>query len=89
MKECPHSRLECECNPVKEETVSRSLLEEIQDFAEMANIIASLLVGHRAILISGGIDPAVVDQMVYNLHSSTLGTRDSHDNFPFYEEEDE
>lgn len=73
MEGCPH----CQCNLPTEKP---NLLEEIMEFAEIANTAASLLAGHRAILIDGGIDPAVVDQMVYNLHSKILGTR-SYDDF--------
>lgn len=71
----------------------KNIAESIMEFAEIANTAASLLVGHRAILISGGIDPAVVDQMVYNLHCKILGTG-SYDSFPvaefieYYEDEE-
>lgn len=57
-----------------EEPEGKSLLESIHDFAEIANAAASLLVGHRSILISGGIDPVVVDHMIYNLHCKLLAT---------------
>lgn len=77
MEGCPH----CECNLPKERP---SLLEDVMEFAEIANTVASLLVGHRAILISGGIDPAVVDNMIYKLHAKILGTGD-YDPFQFVE----
>jgi hypothetical protein len=62
------------------------------EFAEFINGGASLIVGHRAILIESGINPVVVDQMCYNLHSYFLGRLEDDDStviFEVYEEDDE
>lgn len=70
---------------------TKTPLDAIGDFAEFINAAASLIVGHRAILIESGINPVVVDQMCYNLHSYFLGNIDDTEVvFEAYEEfEDE
>lgn len=55
------------------ETEGKSPLEAIQDFAEYANAIASLVVGHRRILVEGGFDINLSDSMAAALHAQLLG----------------
>lgn len=53
--------------------IIKSPLEAIQDFAEYANSIASLVVGHRRILVEGGFDINLADSMAASLHAQLLG----------------
>jgi hypothetical protein len=57
---------------MEELKVEKSALDVITDVAEVANAVASLLVGHRKILVEGGFDPNLVDSMCANLHSKLL-----------------
>jgi len=71
-----------------------SALEAVQNIAEFANAVASLVVGHRKILVEGGFDPNMSDQMAAALHASLLGLSelwdfDSMDTWPDIEDEDE
>lgn len=50
-----------------------SPLDYIANIAETANAVASLVVGHRKILVEGGFDPNLADQMCATLHSKLLG----------------
>lgn len=51
----------------------KTTLEQIHDLAEVANAVASLVVGHRKILVEGGFDLNLADAMAANLHASLLG----------------
>lgn len=51
----------------------KSTLDVVADIAEFANAVASLLVGHRGILVSGGFDPNMADHMCFGLHAKLLG----------------
>lgn len=62
----------------------KTTLEQIHDLAEVANAVASLVVGHRKILVEGGFDINLADAMAANLHASLLGLVHVFDN-----EEDE
>jgi hypothetical protein len=57
-------------------TNTKTPLDYLADFASFINGAASLIVGHRAILIQSGMNPVVVDQMCYNLHTFFLGSID-------------
>lgn len=48
-------------------------LEAIANIASVANAVASLVVGHRRILVEGGFDINLADAMCANLHGSLLG----------------
>ena len=50
-----------------------SALEAVQNIAEFANAVASLVVGHRRILVEGDFDVNLADQMAASLHASLLG----------------
>lgn len=51
----------------------KSTLDVVADIAEFANAVASLLVGHRNILVEGGFNPILADNMCYGLHAKLLG----------------
>lgn len=51
----------------------KSTLDVVSDIAEFANAVASLLVGHRSILVGGGFDPNMADHMCFGLHAKLLG----------------
>lgn len=51
----------------------KSTLDVVADIAEFANAVASLLVGHRGILVNGGFDPNMADHMCFGLHAKLLG----------------
>lgn len=50
-----------------------SQLDAIANIAEVANAVASLLVGHRRILVDGGFDVNLADGMCAALHAKLLG----------------
>lgn len=58
----------------------KTTLEQIHDLAEVANAVASLVVGHRKILVEGGFDINLSDAMAANLHASLLGLVNVFDN---------
>ena len=51
----------------------KSILEAVANMAEFANAVASMVVGHRRILVDGGFDINLADQMAAALHAQTLG----------------
>lgn len=51
----------------------KSILEAVANMAEFANAVASMVVGHRRILVEGGFDINLADQMAAALHAQTLG----------------
>jgi hypothetical protein len=51
----------------------KSILEAVADVAEFANAVASLVVGHRKILVDGGFDVNLSDSMAASLHAQLLG----------------
>lgn len=57
----------------RSEVESVSAMESLQNIAEFANGVASLVVGHRRILVDGNFDPNMADQMAGALHASLLG----------------
>lgn len=62
----------------------KSILEAVANMAEFANAVASMVVGHRRILVEGGFDINLADQMAAALHAQTLGLVQQWD----YEDED-
>lgn len=58
---------------MEEETTQRSILEAVANVAEFANAVASMVVGHRRILVEGGFEVNLADQMAAALHAQTLG----------------
>lgn len=70
-------------------TPKQALLE----FAEFANDVAALVVGHRKILVEGGFDINMADIMSARLHGEVLGLLDERERqnalFYAYEEEEE
>lgn len=54
-------------------------LEMVARMAEFANAVASMVVGHRKILVEGGFDVNLADQMAAALHSQVLGLSDQWD----------
>jgi hypothetical protein len=69
-----------------------SALEAVQNIAEFANAVASLVVGHRKILVEGDFDVNLADSMAAALHASLLGLvpvwEQEHDDATFYAYED-
>ena len=57
----------------EEANSQKTILEAVADMAEFANAIASMVVGHRKILVEGGFDINLADQMASSLHAQTLG----------------
>lgn len=51
----------------------KSPLDEIANIASVANAIASLVVGHRKILVDGGFNVDLSDSMCAELHAHLLG----------------
>lgn len=58
---------------MEEVTNQKTILEAVADMAEFANAVASMVVGHRRILVDGGFDINLADQMAAALHAQTLG----------------
>ena len=58
---------------MEEENNQKSVLEAVANVAEFANAVASMVVGHRRILVEGGFDVNLADQMAAALHAQTLG----------------
>lgn len=59
----------------------KSILEVVAEMADFANAVASMVVGHRKILVEGGFDVNLADQMAASLHAQMLGLA------PMFEEE--
>lgn len=55
------------------EEVQLSSLDVVGDIAEFANGVASLVVGHRRILVDGGFETGLADVMCQALHAKLLG----------------
>jgi hypothetical protein len=66
---------------MEEAPTQQSTLDVVADIAEFANSVASLLVGHRKILVEGGFDSAMADHMCFGLHSKLLGLVDENPGF--------
>lgn len=47
--------------------------ESLLSYADTVNRIAALVVGHRRILVDGGFDVNLADQMCASLHARLLG----------------
>lgn len=58
---------------VQESEPGPTQLDSIANIAEVANAVASLIVGHRKILVEGGFDPNMSDAMCQALHAKLLG----------------
>lgn len=58
---------------MEEIATQQSTLDMVADIAEFANAVASLLVGHRRILVDGGFDNNMADHMCEGLHAKLLG----------------
>lgn len=58
---------------MEEETFQKTILELVAEFAEFANAVASMVVGHRRILVEGDFDINLADQMAAALHAQVLG----------------
>lgn len=56
-----------------DEVVQKTTLDVVMEISEFANAVASLLVGHRKILVEGGFDPNMADHMSAGLHAKLLG----------------
>lgn len=52
---------------------AKSIIEVVADVADFANAVASLVVGHRKILVDGGFDINLSDSMAASLHAQLLG----------------
>lgn len=59
--------------PEPEPPKEYSQLDAIANIAEVANSVASLIVGHRRILVEGGFDPNMAEAMCQALHAKVLG----------------
>jgi predicted regulator of Ras-like GTPase activity (Roadblock/LC7/MglB family) len=53
--------------------IENSVLQSVANVAEYANAVASMVVGHRRILVEGGFDVNLADQMAAALHAQVLG----------------
>lgn len=58
---------------MEEETGQKTILEAVAEMAEFANAVASMVVGHRRILVEGEFDVNLADQMAAALHAQMLG----------------
>ena len=58
---------------MEEETTQKTILEAVAEMAEFANAVASMVVGHRRILVEGDFDVNLADQMAAALHAQVLG----------------
>lgn len=58
---------------MEEETNQKTILEAVAEMAEFANAVASMVVGHRRILVEGEFDVNLADQMAAALHAQVLG----------------
>lgn len=78
---------------------TKSITEVVAEIADFANAIASLVVGHRRILVEGDFDINLADSMAASLHAKLLGlvhhweTEDDLDYdviaYPNYEDDDD
>jgi hypothetical protein len=51
----------------------QSQLDAVANIAEVANMVAALVVGHRKILVDGGFDVNMSEIMCQALHAKVLG----------------
>lgn len=51
----------------------KNILDIVAEMADFANAVASMVVGHRKILVEGGFDVNLSDQMAAALHAQMLG----------------
>jgi len=58
---------------MEEETAQKTILESVAEMAEFANAVASMVVGHRRILVEGEFDVNLADSMAAALHAQVLG----------------
>lgn len=58
---------------MEEEANQKTILEAVAEMAEFANAVASMVVGHRRILVEGEFDVNLADQMAAALHAQMLG----------------
>lgn len=58
---------------MEEENGQKTILEAVAEMAEFANAVASMVVGHRRILVEGDFDINLADQMAAALHAQVLG----------------
>lgn len=58
---------------MEEENTQKTILEAVAEMAEFANAVASMVVGHRRILVEGDFDVNLADQMAAALHAQVLG----------------
>jgi predicted regulator of Ras-like GTPase activity (Roadblock/LC7/MglB family) len=58
---------------MEEENGQKTILEAVAEMAEFANAVASMVVGHRRILVEGEFDVNLADQMAAALHAQVLG----------------
>lgn len=58
---------------MEEEITQKTILEAVAEMAEFANAVASMVVGHRRILVEGEFDINLADQMAAALHAQVLG----------------
>lgn len=58
---------------MEEEVNQKTILEAVAEMAEFANAVASMVVGHRRILVEGDFDVNLADQMAAALHAQVLG----------------
>lgn len=67
---------------MEEENGQKTILEVVAQMAEFANAVASMVVGHRLILVEGGFDINLADQMAAALHAQVLGLVHQFDDEP-------
>lgn len=58
---------------VESESEIQSNIDVVADIADFANGVASLVVGHRRILVEGGFEAGLADVMCQALHAKLLG----------------
>lgn len=51
----------------------KSILNIVADISDFCNSVAEMLCGHRKILVDGGFNGDLVDNMCFNLHAKLLG----------------
>lgn len=51
----------------------KSILDAVAEMADFANAVASMVVGHRRILVEGGFEINLADSMAAALHGQMLG----------------
>lgn len=58
---------------IDEDSGQKTALENVAEMADYANAVASLVVGHRRILVEGQFQIELADQMAAALHAQILG----------------